>query len=400
MRIGEATTGLGEEMSDVGMALQRAQDKTDQMQARAAAVNELVETGAIDDLTAPAGDDLDRQIASLTAGSQVDAELAKMKAELGSVRRLRASSRQVPRPPRRRETAAAPSDGEGGGSMIVRILERGPVPADDGLHGRLNELDNARRRRGGDGRRERSSAPRWMRCSTSSAAGTPVADDELVTSDHVLPHAEITLVRPATRSPARAPSPADPNRCQTPGLRLYRLRSWCPGNVCRWRAREALAGEAAVPADPEPVSGAGGGFSKPDSGTPVVEMEQFGCQAPASRLYSSRSRRALTAPEICKDRTRARRRARLRGARIIWPYGERPPACSRRGRRSRLRVVHRQLVARRDVATGAAVRARCGRRLRSDVRADADAVRKWSPARAGGGRGACGVHAAGREHAG
>jgi phage shock protein A len=84
VRIGEATTGLGEEMSDVGMALQRAQDKTDQMQARAAAVNELVETGALDDVTAPAGSDLDRQIAQLTAGNQVDAELARMKAELGS----------------------------------------------------------------------------------------------------------------------------------------------------------------------------------------------------------------------------------------------------------------------------------------------------------------------------
>ena len=83
VRIGEATTGLGEEMSDVGLALTRAQDKTDQMQARAAAVNELVETGAIDDLTQPAGSDLDQQIAALTAGNQVDAELAKMKAELG-----------------------------------------------------------------------------------------------------------------------------------------------------------------------------------------------------------------------------------------------------------------------------------------------------------------------------
>jgi phage shock protein A len=83
VRIGEATTGLGEEMSDVGMALQRAQDKTEQMQARASAVNELVDTGALDDLTAPAGTDLDRQIAQLTAGNQVDAELAKMKAELG-----------------------------------------------------------------------------------------------------------------------------------------------------------------------------------------------------------------------------------------------------------------------------------------------------------------------------
>jgi len=84
VRIGEATTGLGEEMSDVGLALTRAQDKTEQMQARAAAVNELVETGAIDDLTQPAGSDLDQQIAALTAGNQVDAELAKMKAELGT----------------------------------------------------------------------------------------------------------------------------------------------------------------------------------------------------------------------------------------------------------------------------------------------------------------------------
>jgi phage shock protein A len=84
VRIGEATTGLGEEMSDVGMALSRAQDKTEQMQARASAVNELVETGAIDDLTAPAGSDLDQQIAALTAGGQVDNELAKMKAELGT----------------------------------------------------------------------------------------------------------------------------------------------------------------------------------------------------------------------------------------------------------------------------------------------------------------------------
>jgi phage shock protein A len=83
VRIGEATTGLGEEMSDVGMALQRAQDKTEQMQARASAVNELVETGAIDDITAPAGSDLDRQIAQLTATNQVDAELERMKAELG-----------------------------------------------------------------------------------------------------------------------------------------------------------------------------------------------------------------------------------------------------------------------------------------------------------------------------
>ena len=83
VRIGEATTGLGEEMSDIGLAIQRTQDKTEQMQARAAAVDELVATGAIEDLTAPAGSDIDRQLAEMSASTQVDSELAKLRAEIG-----------------------------------------------------------------------------------------------------------------------------------------------------------------------------------------------------------------------------------------------------------------------------------------------------------------------------
>ena len=85
VRIGEATTGLSEELGDVGMAVQRAQDKTEQMQARAAAVGELVESGALEDVTAIGGStDHDREIAQLTAGGQVDADLERLKAELGS----------------------------------------------------------------------------------------------------------------------------------------------------------------------------------------------------------------------------------------------------------------------------------------------------------------------------
>ena len=83
-KIGEAVTGISEQMADVSLMVDRAQEKTTQMQARAAAVTELVDTGAIDDLTAPAGSDLDQQIAALTSGNQVDAELAKMKASLGT----------------------------------------------------------------------------------------------------------------------------------------------------------------------------------------------------------------------------------------------------------------------------------------------------------------------------
>jgi len=66
--------------------MQRAQDKTEQMRARADAVSELEAAGTFDDLTqlGPAQDDIDRQLAELGSGQEVDDELAKMKAELGS----------------------------------------------------------------------------------------------------------------------------------------------------------------------------------------------------------------------------------------------------------------------------------------------------------------------------
>src|SRR3954469_11129385 len=82
VKIGEATTGLSGEMSDVGLAVQRAHDKTEQMRARAAAVEELVETGALDDLSAPGSSELDRQSAAMSADAQIDSERAKLRAEV------------------------------------------------------------------------------------------------------------------------------------------------------------------------------------------------------------------------------------------------------------------------------------------------------------------------------
>src|SRR6476469_8784196 len=86
VRISEAATGVGEQMADVGLAMQRAVDKTENMKARASAVSELEEAGTFEDVTQlDAGqDDIDRQLKELTTGAQVDDELAKMKAELGS----------------------------------------------------------------------------------------------------------------------------------------------------------------------------------------------------------------------------------------------------------------------------------------------------------------------------
>jgi phage shock protein A len=85
VRISEAATGVGEEMADVGLAMQRAMDKTENMRARAGAMDELEASGAFDDnLTlTPGQDDLDRQLTQLTSQSAVDDDLARMKAELG-----------------------------------------------------------------------------------------------------------------------------------------------------------------------------------------------------------------------------------------------------------------------------------------------------------------------------
>ena len=86
VKISEAATGVGEEMADVGMAIQRAEEKTENMRARASAVEELETAGTFEDLTqlGGGGDDLDRQLAQVGQGAQVDDELAKMRAELGT----------------------------------------------------------------------------------------------------------------------------------------------------------------------------------------------------------------------------------------------------------------------------------------------------------------------------
>jgi phage shock protein A len=82
-RINEAFSGISEEMGDVGMAIQRAEDKTAQMQARAGAVDELIASGVLDDQVSGGKDALTAELDKLGATSSVDAELAQLKAQLG-----------------------------------------------------------------------------------------------------------------------------------------------------------------------------------------------------------------------------------------------------------------------------------------------------------------------------
>ncbi len=82
-RVNDAFSGIGEEMGDVGMAIQRAEDKTQQLQARAAATDELMASGALDDMTGNTKDSLTRELEALSSENDVESELARMKAELG-----------------------------------------------------------------------------------------------------------------------------------------------------------------------------------------------------------------------------------------------------------------------------------------------------------------------------
>ncbi len=82
-KIGEAVSGISESMSDAGMSMQRAQDKIDGMQARAGAMDELLSSGALTDLSHPV-DDIQAQLDQASTQSSVDAELAALKAEVGT----------------------------------------------------------------------------------------------------------------------------------------------------------------------------------------------------------------------------------------------------------------------------------------------------------------------------
>jgi phage shock protein A len=80
-RIGEAAAGISQSMGDAGMTIQRAQDKIANMQARAGAIDELLASGALTDLSSST-DDIQAQLNQIGATTQVETELAALKSEL------------------------------------------------------------------------------------------------------------------------------------------------------------------------------------------------------------------------------------------------------------------------------------------------------------------------------
>jgi phage shock protein A len=84
VKIGEAATGIGDQMQNTGQAVQRAREKTEEMQARGQAMDELIASGTLEDVTSGSNTQLDRELAQIASQSEVDKELEKMKAEVGA----------------------------------------------------------------------------------------------------------------------------------------------------------------------------------------------------------------------------------------------------------------------------------------------------------------------------
>lgn len=81
--VNEDAAGISQSFSDSGAALQRAQDKIASMQARAAATDELLESGVLEDVGGDT-DDIQKELDEAGANAEVDKELAALKAQLAS----------------------------------------------------------------------------------------------------------------------------------------------------------------------------------------------------------------------------------------------------------------------------------------------------------------------------
>jgi phage shock protein A len=83
-QIGEAFAGISAEMGDIGMAIERAEQRTQELQARGEALGELEAAGVLPDASGLGRDSLSAQLDALSAGSGVEAELERMRSELES----------------------------------------------------------------------------------------------------------------------------------------------------------------------------------------------------------------------------------------------------------------------------------------------------------------------------
>jgi phage shock protein A len=80
VKVKEALSGVSGELAELGMAVGRAEEKTERLQARARALDSLVDIGALP--PAGGGDYVEAELLRLTSGAEIDEELAKLRSEV------------------------------------------------------------------------------------------------------------------------------------------------------------------------------------------------------------------------------------------------------------------------------------------------------------------------------
>ena len=138
VRIGSALSGISEEMGDVQLAVERAEDKTHALRAKAGAIDELAESGVLNlDMAVGGGDSLSRELAQIAAEQNVESELAALRGgtpaggALPSGGGAGSAQPSAPADPIEAELAAlrasenAPRNALGGGDSPRLTVERG-----------------------------------------------------------------------------------------------------------------------------------------------------------------------------------------------------------------------------------------------------------------------------------
>jgi phage shock protein A len=93
--VNEGVAGISKSISDSGAALTRAQDKIAGMQARAGALDELLESGVLEDMSG-SHDDIQHELDQIGASSSVDQQLAALKASMGPAGAIEAHTHELP----------------------------------------------------------------------------------------------------------------------------------------------------------------------------------------------------------------------------------------------------------------------------------------------------------------
>ncbi len=191
----EGLTGLSDQMTDVNLMMDRAKDKIDQMQSRAAAVGELADSGVLD---SPAlggqSDDIEMALAQGNPTSDVDLQLAALKAELasGSKPELAAAPAQPDQPPQP-AALATPEPAEATTTLVVRILGEGRYRVPSTIRGALEGMDSALESALNNGDQSTFSMLVEQVASMVRGNGTELADADPAPDDLIVPPPDTTL---------------------------------------------------------------------------------------------------------------------------------------------------------------------------------------------------------------